>query len=76
MYHPYIRQKIFEAKAWELERIAEEDRTGRVEEDRARVGEPATPARRLAWSRFRLSRRRVTVPRSVRSDAGGLPGDG
>jgi hypothetical protein len=29
MYHPYIRQKIFEARAKELERIAEADRAGR-----------------------------------------------
>jgi hypothetical protein len=76
MYHPYIREKLFEAKARELERIADEDRTGRAEEDRAQAKEPAALARGSVWSRFRLTRRRVTVPRSVRSDAGGLPGDG
>jgi hypothetical protein len=26
MYQPYVRQKLFEARAHELERIAEEDR--------------------------------------------------
>jgi hypothetical protein len=69
MYHPYIRQKLFEAQAWELERIAEEDRA-------AQAHAADAPIRRFDWPRLGLGRRRVAVPRSVRSDAGGLPGDG
>jgi hypothetical protein len=38
MYHPYVRQKLFEARAHELERIAEEDRA--VEAGRERKGRP------------------------------------
>jgi hypothetical protein len=51
MYHPYIRQKIFEARAQELERIAAEDR---IAAPRA-----AAPTPRRRWSLFRLVARRV-----------------
>jgi hypothetical protein len=52
MYHPYIRQKIFEARAQELERIAAAGRT---------VGARAAtaPPRRRRWRVFRLAIRRV-----------------
>jgi hypothetical protein len=66
MYHPFIRQKIFEVRASELERIAEEDRI-------ARAHAADAPARRFDWSRFGLGRRRAAVPRSVRVDAGTSP---
>lgn len=67
MYHPYIRQKLFEARAHELERIAEEDRAAQ-----AQVPE-VSPPRPFAWSRLILRRRRVVVPGSVRIDTGGRP---
>jgi hypothetical protein len=52
MYHPYIRQKIFEARAQELERIAAQGRTAEAR--------PAAPApHRRRWSLFRLAARRV-----------------
>ena len=65
MYQPYIHKKLFEARAQELERIAEEDRA-------ARAHAADAPPRRFDWSRLGF-RRRVTVPRSMRTDAGGRP---
>ena len=53
MYHPYFRQKIFEARAQELERIATRNRTA----DEARTAAP--PSRRRRWSLIRLAARRV-----------------
>jgi hypothetical protein len=65
MYQPYVRQKLFEARAMELERIAEEDRVAQA---------TAAPARRFDWLKRGL-RRRAAVPRSVRADAGGPPAE-
>jgi hypothetical protein len=64
MYHPYIRQKIFEARARELERIAEDDRAAEL---------VAAPPRRSRWSRLLGGRRRVAGPRSVRLGGGTRP---
>jgi hypothetical protein len=67
MYQSYIHKKLFEARAQELERIAEDDRA-------AREHAADAPARRFDWSRLGF-RRRVSVPRSMRADAGGPPAE-
>jgi hypothetical protein len=53
MHHPYYRQKIFEARAHELERIAADDR-------KAKPHTTTTPrTKRRRWSLLRLVTRRV-----------------
>jgi hypothetical protein len=60
MYQPFIRQKNFEVRASELERIAEEDRIAREH------AADAPPRRWFKWSRPRSAARR---PR-LKEDAG------
>jgi hypothetical protein len=36
MYHPYVRQKLVETRAHELERIAEDDRAAQAGRERER----------------------------------------
>jgi hypothetical protein len=67
MYHPYIRQKLFEARAHELERIAEEDRAAGVQDA------DAPGRRRFPWSKLGLTRRRVGMTRAARVDSGRAP---
>jgi hypothetical protein len=67
MYHPYIRQKMVEARAHELERIAEQDRVAGAHAADAPV------RRRFTWAKLGMIRRRVGITRATRVDSRRAP---